>query len=421
MLDSVLDYLPSPDEVPAVTGTNEKEEEISRSPDDDAPFSALIFKIATDPYVGSLAFFRVYSGVIASGEGVYNSSKQDRERIGRLLQMHSNNRQEIKEVRAGDIGAAVGLKGVTTGETLCAIGDRIILEKMDFPEPVISVAVEPKSKEDQEKMGLALSKLAQEDPSFRVKVDEESGQTIISGMGELHLEVLVDRMRREFNVEANVGKPEVAYREFIRSSVNDVVGKYIKQSGGRGQYGHVVINIKPLSPEDGYEFESKIVGGVIPKEFISSIDKGMQTQLNSGVIAGYPMIGVHVTLHYGSYHDVDSSESAYRIAASMAIRDGVKQASPGLLEPLMKVEVVSPEDYMGDVVGDLHRRRGMVQGVEDSPAGKVINANVPLAEMFGYATSLRSATQGRASYSMEFEKYAEVPNNVAEDIINKTA
>ncbi len=421
MLDAVLDYLPSPDEVPAITGINEKEEEIARKPDDDAPFSALIFKIATDPYVGSLAFFRVYSGVIASGEGVYNSSKQDRERIGRLLQMHSNNRQEIKEVRAGDIGAAVGLKGVTTGETLCAVDDRIILEKMDFPEPVISVAVEPKSKEDQEKMGLALSKLAQEDPSFRVKVDEESGQTIISGMGELHLDVLVDRMRREFNVEANVGKPEVAYREFIRSSVNDVVGKYIKQSGGRGQYGHVVINIKPLSPEDGYEFESKIVGGVIPKEFISSIDKGMQTQLSSGVIAGYPMIGVHVTLHYGSYHDVDSSESAYRIAASMAIRDGVKQASPGLLEPLMKVEVVSPEDYMGDVVGDLHRRRGMVQGVEDSPSGKVINANVPLAEMFGYATSLRSATQGRASYSMEFEKYAEVPNNVAEDIINKSS
>lgn len=419
MLDAVLDYLPSPDEVPAVKGIDERDEEISRDPDDDAPFSALIFKIATDPYVGSLAFFRVYSGVIASGEGVYNSSKQDRERIGRLLQMHSNNRQEIKEVRAGDIGAAVGLKGVTTGETLCAINNKIILEKMDFPEPVISVAVEPKSKEDQEKMGLALGKLAQEDPSFRVKVDEESGQTIISGMGELHLEVLVDRMKREFNVEANVGKPQVAYREFIRSAVNDVEGKYIKQSGGRGQYGHVVINVKPLDPDAGYEFESKIVGGTIPKEFIPAIDKGIKAQLESGIIAGYPMIGVHVTLHYGSYHDVDSSESAYRVAASTAIRSAVQQSSPGLLEPLMKVEVVSPEDYMGDVVGDLHRRRGMVQGVEESPAGKVIGASVPLAEMFGYATSLRSATQGRASYSMEFEKYSEVPGNVAEDIIKK--
>lgn len=421
MLDAVLDFLPSPDEVPAVKGLDERDQEISREPTDDAPFSALIFKIATDPYVGSLAFFRVYSGVIGSGEGVYNSSKQDRERIGRLLQMHSNNRQEIKEVRAGDIGAAVGLKGVTTGETLCAISDKIILEKMDFPEPVISVAVEPKSKEDQEKMGLALGKLAQEDPSFRVKVDEESGQTIISGMGELHLDVLVDRMRREFNVEANVGKPQVAYREFIKSSINDVEGKYIKQSGGRGQYGHVVINVKPLPPEDGYEFESKIVGGTIPKEFISSIDKGIKAQLESGVIAGYPMIGVHVTLHYGSYHDVDSSESAYRVAASIAIRSAVQQATPALLEPMMKVEVVSPEDYMGDVVGDLNRRRGMVQGVEDSPSGKVIGASVPLAEMFGYATSLRSATQGRASYSMEFDKYAEVPNNVAEDIIKKAS
>ncbi len=421
MLDAVLDFLPSPDEVPAVKGLDERDQEISREPTDDAPFSALIFKIATDPYVGSLAFFRVYSGVIGSGEGVYNSSKQDRERIGRLLQMHSNNRQEIKEVRAGDIGAAVGLKGVTTGETLCAISDKIILEKMDFPEPVISVAVEPKSKEDQEKMGLALGKLAQEDPSFRVKVDEESGQTIISGMGELHLDVLVDRMRREFNVEANVGKPQVAYREFIKSSINDVEGKYIKQSGGRGQYGHVVINVKPLPPENGYEFESKIVGGTIPKEFISSIDKGIKAQLESGVIAGYPMIGVHVTLHYGSYHDVDSSESAYRVAASIAIRSAVQQATPALLEPMMKVEVVSPEDYMGDVVGDLNRRRGMVQGVEDSPSGKVIGASVPLAEMFGYATSLRSATQGRASYSMEFDKYAEVPNNVAEDIIKKAS
>lgn len=421
VLDGVLDYLPSPDEVPAVKGINEKEEEIARKPEDDASFSALIFKIATDPYVGSLAFFRVYSGVINSGDGLYNSTKQDRERIGRLLQMHSNNRQEIKEVRAGDIAAAVGLKGVTTGDTLCDTNNKIILEKMDFPEPVISVAVEPKSKEDQDKMGIALGKLAQEDPSFHVKVDEEYGQTIISGMGELHLEVLVDRMRREFNVEANVGKPQVAYREFIKENANDVEGKHIRQSGGRGQYGHVVINVKPLPPEDGYEFENKIAGGVIPKEFISSIDKGIQAQLENGVIAGYPMIGVHVTLHFGSYHDVDSSETAYRIAASTAMKEAAKRASPGLLEPVMKVEVVCPENYMGDVVGDLNRRRGIVLEVEDSPSGKVIGANVPLAEMFGYATSLRSATQGRASYSMEFAKYAEVPTNVAEDIIKEAS
>ena len=421
MLDGVLDYLPSPDEVPPVKGLNEKEEDIERRAEDDAPFSALIFKIATDPYVGSLAFFRVYSGTINSGEGVYNSTKTDRERVGRLLQMHSNSRQEIKEVRAGDIAAAVGLKDVTTGDTLCDINNKIVLEKMDFPEPVISVAVEPKSKEDQEKMGLALGKLAQEDPSFRVKVDEESGQTIISGMGELHLDVLVDRMRREFNVEANVGRPQVAYREFIKSSVDDVEGKYIRQSGGRGQYGHVVINVKPLPPEDGYEFENKIVGGVIPKEFIPSIDKGIRAQLENGVIAGYPMIGVHVTLHYGSYHDVDSSESAYRIAAATAIREAATKSMPGLLEPMMSVEVVCPEDYMGDVVGDINRRRGIVLGVEDSPSGKVIKADVPLAEMFGYATSLRSATQGRASYSMEFAKYSEVPSNVAEDIAKKAS
>ena len=420
MLDAVLDYLPAPDEVPSVKGLD-GEDEIERKTSDDEPFSALIFKIATDPYVGSLAFFRVYSGVLNSGDGVYNSTQEDKERIGRLLQMHSNNRQEIKEVRAGDIAAAVGLKGVTTGETLCDVGNKIVLERMEFPDPVISVAVEPKSKEDQEKMGLALGKLAQEDPSFRVQVDEESGQTIISGMGELHLEVLVERMRREFSVEANVGKPQVAYREFIRIPANDVEGKYIRQSGGRGQYGHVVINVEPLQPEDGYEFESKIVGGVIPKEFIPAIDKGIQAQLESGIIAGYPMIGVKVTLHFGSYHDVDSSESAYRIAASTAIREAAKKASPGLLEPLMQVEVVCPEDYMGDVVGDLNRRRGIVQGVEESPAGKVIKANVPLAEMFGYATSLRSSTQGRASYSMEFEKYAEVPANVESDIIQKAS
>lgn len=421
MLDGVLDYLPSPDEVEAVKGLDEKENEIERKADDNAPFSALVFKIATDTFVGSLAFFRVYSGVVSSGDGIYNSTKLERERIGRILQMHSNNRQEIKEVRAGDIAAAVGLKGVTTGETLCDINNKVVLEKMEFPDPVISVAVEPKSKEDQEKMGVALGKLAQEDPSFRVKVDEESGQTIISGMGELHLEVLVERMRREFKVDANVGKPQVAYREFIRSSINDVEGKYIRQSGGRGQYGHVVINAKPLKPEDGYEFENRIVGGTIPKEFIPAIDKGIKAQLENGVLAGYPMIGVHVTLHDGSYHDVDSSESAYRMAAAMAIREAAQKSMPGLLEPLMQVEVISPEDYMGDVVGDLNRRRGIVLGVEDFPAGKVIRANVPLAEMFGYATNLRSATQGRASYSMEFTKYAEVPNNVAEDIIKKAS
>ena len=421
MLDGVLDYLPSPDEVPPVKGLDERDEEIERKGNDEAPFSALVFKIATDPFVGSLAFFRVYSGVVSSGDGIYNSTKQERERIGRLLQMHSNQRQEIKEVRAGDIAAAVGLKGVTTGETLCDVNKKIILEKMEFPDPVISVAVEPKSKEDQDKMGIALGKLAQEDPSFHVKVDEESGQTIISGMGELHLEVLVERMRREFNVDANVGKPQVAYREFIRSSINDVEGKFIRQSGGRGQYGHVVINVKPLKPEDGYEFENRIVGGTIPKEFISAIDKGMKAQLENGILAGYPMIGVHVTLHDGSYHDVDSSESAYRMAGSIAIREAAKKAMPGLLEPLMKVEVISPEDYMGDVVGDLNRRRGIVLGVEDSAAGKIIRANVPLAEMFGYSTNLRSATQGRAGYSMEFAKYAEVPHNVAEDIIKKAS
>ncbi len=416
VLDGVINYLPAPNEVSAVKGVNDKEEEISRKSTDEEPFAALAFKIATDPYVGTLTFFRVYSGVIKSGEFVYNPVKHQRERIGRILQMHSNSRQEIKEVRAGDIAAAVGLKDVTTGDTLCDADKHIVLEQMQFPEPVISVAVEPKSKEDQEKMSIALGKLAQEDPSFRVRIDEETNQTIISGMGELHLDVLVDRMKREFRVEANVGRPQVSYREFIKKPVEKVEGKYIRQSGGRGQYGHVVIKVEPGSPDDPYEFINKIVGGIIPKEFIPAVDKGIKEQLENGVLAGYPLIGIKVTLFDGSFHDVDSSEIAFKIAGATAIREAVMKASPGLLEPIMQVEVISPEDYMGDVVGDLNRRRGIVQGISDIASGKAIRAQVPLAEMFGYATDLRSATQGRASYSMEFAKYMEVPSNTVAEI-----
>ncbi|MDP4782350.1 MAG: elongation factor G, partial [Gammaproteobacteria bacterium] len=373
-------------------------------------------KIATDPFVGTLTFFRVYSGQLNSGDSVYNPVKTRKERVGRMVQMHANSREEIKEVLAGDIAAAIGLKDVTTGETLCALDRIVTLEKMEFPEPVISVAVEPKSKADQEKMGIALGKLAQEDPSFRVETDEESGQTIISGMGELHLDVLVDRMRREFSVEANIGKPQVAYRETIRKTV-EVQGKHVKQSGGRGQYGHVVLRLEPLDPDAEYEFVNEIVGGVIPREYIPAVDKGVQEQMKNGCLAGYPLLAMRVTLFDGSFHDVDSSELAFKIAGSMALKKGALEADPALLEPIMRVEVVTPEDYMGDVMGDLNRRRGMVQGMGDSPSGKVVNAEVPLAEMFGYSTDLRSATQGRATYTMEFDKYAIVPSNVAEAII----
>jgi elongation factor G len=384
--------------------------------EDKAPFAALAFKIATDPFVGTLTFFRVYSGQLNSGDSVYNPIKTKKERVGRMVQMHANSREEIKEVLAGDIAAAIGLKDVTTGETLCALDRIVTLEKMEFPEPVISVAVEPKSKADQEKMGIALGKLAQEDPSFRVETDEESGQTIISGMGELHLDVLVDRMRREFSVEANIGKPQVAYRETIRKTV-EVQGKHVKQSGGRGQYGHVVIRLEPLDPDAEYEFVNEIVGGVIPREYIPAVDKGVQEQMKNGCLAGYPLLAMRVTLFDGSFHDVDSSEMAFKIAGSLALKKGALEADPALLEPIMKVEVVTPEDYMGDVMGDLNRRRGMVQGMSDSPSGKVVNAEVPLAEMFGYSTDLRSATQGRATYTMEFDKYAIVPGNVADAII----
>ena len=384
--------------------------------EDKAPFAALAFKIATDPFVGTLTFFRVYSGQLNSGDSVYNPIKTKKERVGRMVQMHANSREEIKEVLAGDIAAAIGLKDVTTGETLCALDRIVTLEKMEFPEPVISVAVEPKSKADQEKMGIALGKLAQEDPSFRVETDEESGQTIISGMGELHLDVLVDRMRREFSVEANIGKPQVAYRETIRKTV-EVQGKHVKQSGGRGQYGHVVLRLEPLDPDAEYEFVNEIVGGVIPREYIPAVDKGVQEQMKNGCLAGYPLLAMRVTLFDGSFHDVDSSEMAFKIAGSMALKKGALEADPALLEPIMRVEVVTPEDYMGDVMGDLNRRRGMVQGMGDSPSGKVVNAEVPLAEMFGYSTDLRSATQGRATYTMEFDKYAIVPSNVAEAII----
>ena len=419
MLDAVIHYMPSPVEVPAIKGVLEDgETEVERKSSDDEPFAALAFKIATDPFVGTLTFFRVYSGVLAGGSAVFNPVKGKKERIGRIVQMHSNSREEIKEVRAGDIAAAIGLKDVTTGDTLCAEDKRVILERMEFPEPVISVAVEPKSKSDQEKMGIALSKLAQEDPSFRVHTDEESGQTIISGMGELHLEIIVDRMKREFNVEANVGAPQVAYRETIRGSVEQE-GKFVRQSGGRGQFGHVWLKIEPQEAGAGYEFVNAIVGGVVPKEYIPAVDKGIQEQMENGVIAGFPVVDVKVTLFDGSYHDVDSSEMAFKIAGSMGFKEGARKANAVLLEPIMKVDVVTPEEYMGDVMGDLNRRRGIVQGMDDGPSGKEIAANVPLSEMFGYATDLRSLTQGRASYSMTFEKYMEAPNNVAEGVIKE--
>ncbi|MCH8867572.1 MAG: elongation factor G [Proteobacteria bacterium] len=420
LLDAVIEYLPSPVDVPPIKGMNEDDTEVERLADDDEPFAALAFKIATDPFVGNLTFFRVYSGILNSGDTIYNPVKCKKERIGRILQMHANDRKEIKEVRAGDIASAVGLKDVTTGDTLCDLKRIITLERMDFPDPVISVAVEPKTKPDQEKMGIALQKLAKEDPSFRVHTDEESGQIIISGMGELHLDVIVDRMRREFRVEANVGKPQVAYRETIRKSVEQE-GKFVRQSGGRGQYGHVFLRIEPLPPGSGYEFENAIVGGVVPREYISAVDKGTREQMENGVIAGYPVVDCKVTLYDGSYHDVDSSEIAFKIAGSMAFRDGALKADPVLLEPIMKVEVVTPEVYMGDVMGDLNRRRGKTQGMDDSPSGKIIRAEVPLAEMFGYATALRSMSQGRAVYSMEFEKYAEVPRNVADTVMKKAS
>ena len=385
---------------------------------DDEQFAALSLKLATDQFVGNLTFFRVYSGVLNSGDTIYNPVKNKKERIGRILQMHSNDRKEIKEVRAGDIAAAVGLKDVTTGDTLCDIKDKITLERIEFPEPVISVAIEPRTKSDQEKMGVAMQKLAKEDPSFRIHTDEESGQTIISGMGELHLDIIVERMRREFNVEANVGKPQVAYRETIRKTVKQE-GKFVRQTGGRGQYGHVYLKIEPLAPGTGYEFVNGITGGVVPKEYIPAIDRGVREQMENGVVAGYPLVDCRVTLYDGSYHDVDSSEMAFKIAASMGFRDGASKADPVLLEPIMKVEVVTPEGYMGDVMGDLNRRRGLPQGIDDVPAGKVIRAEVPLAEMFGYATDLRSMSQGRAVYSMEFEKYAEVPQSVADTVIRK--
>ena len=421
MLDAVIDYLPSPIDVPAVKGNlnDAAETPAERQPSDNEPFSALAFKIATDPFVGTLTYFRVYSGVLRSGDTVYNPIKDREERIGRILQMHANERTEIKEVLAGDIAAAVGLKKVSTGDTLCDTDKVIVLEKMVFPEPVISVAVEPKTKADQEKMGIALGKLAQEDPSFRVHTDEESGQTIISGMGELHLEIIVDRMKREFNVDANVGKPQVAYRETIRSSI-DQEGKYVRQSGGRGQYGHVWIKIEPQEAGKGFEFVNAIVGGVIPREYIPAVDKGIQEQMQNGVIAGFPVVDVKVTLYDGSFHDVDSNEMAFKIAGSMAFKEGAKRAKPVILEPIMKVEAVTPEDFMGDVMGDLNRRRGVLQGIDDSPSGKVIHAEVPLSEMFGYATDLRSMSQGRATYSMEFAKYCEVPANIAEQIIDKS-
>ena len=420
MLDAVIYFMPSPLDVPAISGEMEDGSSAERHAADDEPFSALAFKIATDPFVGTLTFFRVYSGVVNSGDFVYNTVKGKKERIGRIVQMHSNDREEIKEVCAGDIAAAIGLKDVTTGDTLSSLDHKIILERMEFPEPVISVAVEPKSKVDQEKMGIALSKLAQEDPSFRVHTDEESGQTIISGMGELHLEIIVDRMMREFSVEASVGAPQVAYRETIRKTVEQE-GKFVRQSGGRGQFGHVWIRIEPQEPGSGYEFINEIVGGAVPKEYIPAVDKGIQEQMKNGVIAGYPIEDCKVSLYDGSYHDVDSNELAFKVAGSMAFKKGALNASPVLLEPMMKVDVVTPEDYMGDVMGDLNRRRGMVAGMDDSPAGKMIAATVPLSEMFGYATDLRSATQGRATYSMEFEKYAEAPANIAEAIVKKNS
>jgi elongation factor G len=417
VLDAAIEYLPAPNEVKAIKGTlpSDEEVEVSRSSSDDEPFSALAFKIATDPFVGTLTFIRVYSGVLSVGDGVQNSTKEKKERVGRMVQMHSNDRNEIKEIRAGDIAACIGLKDVTTGDTLCDLKDQVVLERMDFPEPVISVAVEPKTKADQEKMGIALGKLAQEDPSFRVHTDEESAQTIISGMGELHLDVLVDRMRREFDVEANIGKPQVSYRETIRESI-DIEGKFVRQSGGKGQYGHVWLKLEPLGLDDEYEFVDKIVGGAVPKEYIPAVDKGIQEQMKNGVIAGYPLLALRATLYDGSFHDVDSSEMAFKIAGSMALKEGCLKARPVLLEPMMAVEVVTPEEHMGDVVGDLNRRRGIILGMDEIPTGKTVRTEVPLSEMFGYATDLRSATQGRASFSMEFLKYAEVPNNIAEQL-----
>lgn len=418
MLDAVIQFLPSPVDIPPVKGVDLDDKEVTREADDNAPFSALAFKIMTDPYVGQLTFLRVYSGVLVSGETVLNSVKNKKERIGRLLQMHANERKEIKEAEAGDIAAAVGLKEVSSGDTLCDVAHPIILERMEFPEPVISQAVEPKTKADQEKMGIALNRLAQEDPSFRVRTDEESGQTIISGMGELHLEILVDRMRREFNVEATVGKPQVAYRETIRSTVENAEFKFVKQSGGRGQYGHVVLKLEPQEPGKGFEFVDAIKGGVVPREYIPAVQKGVEDTLKAGVLAGYPVVDVKVTLHFGSYHEVDSNENAFKMAASMAFKEGMRRANPVLLEPIMAVEVETPEEKMGDVMGDLSSRRGVIQGMDDiAGGGKAIRAEVPLAEMFGYATTLRSLTQGRATYTMEFKHYAEAPRNVAEAVI----
>ncbi|MCX4193908.1 elongation factor G [Methylophaga sp. OBS1] len=421
VLDAVIEFMPAPGDVPAIKGLVDVDNEVyeTREADDKLPFAALAFKIATDPFVGSLTFFRVYSGVLKSGDAVYNPVKGKKERIGRLVQMHANSREELTEVRAGDIAAAIGLKDTVTGETLCDPAHEITLERMEFPEPVISVAIEPRTKADQEKMGIALGKLAKEDPSFRVSTDEESAQTIIAGMGELHLDIIIDRMKREFGVEANVGAPQVAYRETIRKTV-EAEGKFVRQSGGKGQYGHVWLRLEPQEQGAGYAFENAIVGGSVPKEYIASVDKGIQEQMKNGVIAGYPVEDVKVTLFDGSYHDVDSSEMAFKVAGSMGFRNGALEASPALLEPVMKIEVVTPEEYMGDVMGDLNRRRGTVAGMDDASSGKIIKAEVPLAEMFGYATDLRSATQGRATYSMEFAKYSEIPGNVAEAIINKT-
>jgi len=421
VLDAVIEYLPSPTEVKAIEGTLEDGETVvTRPSDDNEPFAALAFKIATDPFVGTLTFFRVYSGKLESGTGVYNAVKQKKERVGRMVQMHSNSREEIKEVLAGDIAAAIGLKDVTTGDTLCDADNVVILERMEFPEPVISVAVEPKSKADQEKMGIALGKLAQEDPSFRVKTDEETGQTIISGMGELHLDIIVDRMRREFSVEANIGKPQVAYRERI-TTTSEIEGKFVRQSGGRGQYGHVWVKFEPAedTSAEGLEFVNEIVGGIVPREYIPAVSKGIEEQMQNGVLAGYPLLGLKATLYDGSFHDVDSSEMAFKIAASMATKKLAEVGGAELLEPMMQVEVVTPEENMGDVVGDLNRRRGLIQGMDENASGKIVNAEVPLAEMFGYATDLRSATQGRATYTMEFSKYAPAPSNVAQDIISK--
>ena len=418
MLDGILDFMPSPADIPPVPGTDDDDKPVVRYRTDEEKFAALAFKLMTDPYVGQLTFVRVYSGVLKSGDSVYNPIRGKKERIGRILQMHANQREEIKEILAGDIAACVGLKDVTTGETLCDPTAIITLEKMVFPEPVISQAVEPKTKPDQEKMGIALGRLAQEDPSFRVKTDEESGQTIISGMGELHLEIIVDRMKREFGVEANVGKPQVAYRETIRRAVVDIEGKFVRQSGGKGQYGHVVLKLEPQEPGKGFEFVDAIKGGVVPREFIPAVKKGVEESLPAGVLAGYPVVDVKVTLTFGSYHEVDSNENAFKMAASLGFKDGCRKAGPVILEPMMAVEVETPEDYAGSVMGDLSSRRGMVQGMDDMPGGgKVIKAEVPLSEMFGYSTTLRSMSQGRATYTMEFKHYSEAPKNVADAII----